>query len=123
MCSSNDDEDSIFKYKLCMNETYHKDIKLVQLSNSNSSTRNNTTFYNDVNKKLIVYNISGIDGILSYDDIKKNIYSNLTAADKKIFSDNFTIYSVNQNTTDSVNISGEGTTHATKAQPIVRLLV
>jgi len=42
-CSSNDGE-SIFKYKLCKNVTYHKDMKLVQLSNS---TRNNTTFYNN----------------------------------------------------------------------------
>jgi len=93
-------------------------MKVVQLSNS---VRNNTTFYNDVKKKPIVYNISDIDGILSYDDIKKNIYSNLTAADKKKFSDNFTIYLINQNTTDSVNISGEGTTHATKAQPTTQL--
>ena len=42
-CSSNDGE-SIFKYKLCKNVTYHKDMKLAQLSNS---TRNNTTFYNN----------------------------------------------------------------------------
>ena len=107
-----------FKYKLCKGLTYHNGRKLVQISNS---VKNNTTFFNNSNKKHIVFNVPCLDGVMSYDKLKENIHSNLNSIDQIKFSDNFSIYEVNQNFNDSIIISAEGSATANRAQPTEEL--